>query len=548
MIPDRLADCSLLLIDDEEANLDLLEGLLASSGYRRFTRVSDPREALAAFDEVGPDLVLLDLHMPHLSGYEVLAEIRSRGSADEYLPVLVLTADVTSEARDRALADGAHDFITKPFDAIEVLLRVRNLLETRVLHIQQRAARIRAEEAESHARVLAEGSRLLGASLDSETGLAQMARLLTPRFAGSTAFLLMEGDAYRVVGLAEAERGGGAFGQRLDPSAEPLASALEAASPSRIALAGEETLVAPMVTAARRIGALLATPPPTRTTLAACDVELLVDLADRTALALENAYLFADAQLASRSRERMLYVVAHDLRNPLAVIAMYSEMLLDLRTGGEDQYSADALNSIFKSALRMQEQIESLLDVSRMQTGTFSLRPGECRIEEVFAEAEMLLGPLATTRSIELTVAGRTVDPGATAILDVSRFQQVLSNLVGNAIKFTPDGGRVVLGWELCREELTVTVTDTGPGIAPDQLPHIFGAFWQAGHGDRRGLGLGLWIARAIVEAHGGKIWVDSEVGAGSTFRFVLPTVPPFRPLASDGMGSLTHDPTLATS
>src|SRR5690606_22761450 len=140
-----------LVIDDEEANLDLLEGLLQGEGCHRIVCVSDARRATREFEACRPDLVLLDLHMPFVTGYEVLEEIRKRVASDDYLPVLVLTADVTVEARDRALSRGAGDFVTRPFDAVEVLLRVGNLLEARRLHQAQRAARRRAERAERNA-------------------------------------------------------------------------------------------------------------------------------------------------------------------------------------------------------------------------------------------------------------------------------------------------------------------------------------------------------------------------------------------------------------
>jgi signal transduction histidine kinase len=107
-------------------------------------------------------------------------------------------------------------------------------------------------------------------------------------------------------------------------------------------------------------------------------------------------------------------------------------------------------------------------------------------------------------------------------LVDPARIQQVLSNLVGNAIKFTPRDGRVTVRVELDADGVRVAVVDTGPGIAPEQLPHIFGRFWQGKRSDRRGLGLGLAIAKAIVEAHGGRIWVESTVGEGSTFYFTV--------------------------
>ena len=108
--------------------------------------------------------------------------------------------------------------------------------------------------------------------------------------------------------------------------------------------------------------------------------------------------------------------------------------------------------------------------------------------------------------------------------LPSARIQQVLSNLVGNAIKFTPPGGRIVVSAEaLAEPAVRFAVVDSGPGIAPEQLPHVFGRYWQANPADRRGIGLGLAIAKGLVEAHGGRIWVESQVGAGSKFYFTLP-------------------------
>ena len=156
---DAVLGCTLLLVDDEEANLDLLEVLLEAEGYTHLVRTSDARQAIPLWERHLPDLVLLDLHMPHRDGFAVLRDIRERTPPDDYRPVLVLTADATPEAKERALSTGAKDFLNKPIDATEALLRVHNLLETRVLYAQQRAAREAAE-------LLLDGVRLLaGATL-----------------------------------------------------------------------------------------------------------------------------------------------------------------------------------------------------------------------------------------------------------------------------------------------------------------------------------------------------------------------------------------------
>src|SRR5690606_15564887 len=183
-------------------NLDLLEGLLLSEGYRRITRVSDARTVLDRWKSCHPDLVLLDLHMPHRSGFEILADLRRLTARDDFRPVLVLTAGGTPEARDRALSEGARDFLTKPFDAVEVLLRVRNLLEIKLLHRSQREARIQAEAAERRATLLADASRMLSASLDSQTGLTQVANLLVRGFADACGFCLVDGGVPKAVAHA----------------------------------------------------------------------------------------------------------------------------------------------------------------------------------------------------------------------------------------------------------------------------------------------------------------------------------------------------------
>jgi signal transduction histidine kinase len=133
-----------------------------------------------------------------------------------------------------------------------------------------------------------------------------------------------------------------------------------------------------------------------------------------------------------------------------------------------------------------------------------------------------MLRPLASGSSI--VMEPNVADGLPQVVADGARIQQVLSNLVGNAVKFTPRQGRITVSAELLETEVRFAVIDTGPGIPPEQVPHIFGRFWQARSSDRRGIGLGLAIAKGIVEAHGGRIWVESQVGVGSIFYFTLPT------------------------
>ena len=170
----------------------------------------------------------------------------------------------------------------------------------------------------------------------------------------------------------------------------------------------------------------------------------------------------------------------------------------------------------------MNRMIQDLLDVRRMESGRLGIdaKP-ESPASLVNDTIEMLL-PLA--KGSFITLEADVAENLLPVVADAARIQQVLSNLVGNAVKFTPRDGRVTVCAEQIDGGVRFGVIDTGPGIPPDQVPHIFGRFWQAMPSDRRGIGLGLAIAKGIVEEHGGMIWVESQVGFGSTFYFTLPS------------------------
>jgi putative two-component system response regulator len=140
----QLGDARILIVDDERVNVTLLERILERDGYRNVRSLTDPSLALAAYDQFEPDLILLDLHMPKLDGFAVMALLKDRISRDSFLPILVLTADIRPEVKRRALAAGAKDFVTKPFDRAEVLLRIQNLLQTRFLHLRLRSDAVEA--------------------------------------------------------------------------------------------------------------------------------------------------------------------------------------------------------------------------------------------------------------------------------------------------------------------------------------------------------------------------------------------------------------------
>jgi signal transduction histidine kinase len=152
------------------------------------------------------------------------------------------------------------------------------------------------------------------------------------------------------------------------------------------------------------------------------------------------------------------------------------------------------------------------------------LRRTEHAVGALIGEAVETLRPLVAAHDLEFAVAG--ADDHVVACVDGDRVIQVISNLVGNAVKFTPAGGRVSLTYGVVDGALRVAVADTGTGIAPEQLPHVFGAFWQARHADRRGLGLGLAIVRHVAQTHGGRVWAENREPHGARFCLLLPAEP----------------------
>jgi signal transduction histidine kinase len=254
--------------------------------------------------------------------------------------------------------------------------------------------------------------------------------------------------------------------------------------------------------------------------LDADDVRLAQDVARATAVALDNARLFTQAQAAARSREQALAAVSHEMRGPLQVISIASGALLRA-------WPADAsllperrqIAVIADSADRMRRLMADLLDLSRMDAGNFSVSPEPVRVGALLNGAAEVYRPLAEQKGITLSVSGA---PTLTAMLDEGRVHQVFANLIANAVRHTSAGGTITLSALAENGQARLSVTDSGAGILPENLPRVFERFWTSGK-CRGCAGLGLAISRAIVEAHGGTMTAESQPGQGATFTFTLP-------------------------
>jgi signal transduction histidine kinase len=218
--------------------------------------------------------------------------------------------------------------------------------------------------------------------------------------------------------------------------------------------------------------------------------------------------------------DNVLGMVTHDLRSPLMVIAMGAEAIA---TDTHEPPTRKVAHMMLQAAARMDRLVADLLDALRIQSGTLRITKQSQGIDALLTEVLQTYGPLFANRHLNFTV-----DVPTTAIVvsfDYDRIVQVLSNLLGNAMKFTPQGGTVILHAQQRAQQVEFSLSNSGPGIFPNDLPHIFERFWQIDNKSRRGLGLGLYICKTIVEGHGGTIKAESELGQGTTIRFTLPVI-----------------------
>jgi len=252
--------------------------------------------------------------------------------------------------------------------------------------------------------------------------------------------------------------------------------------------------------------------------------ELALARTERERALVEIASLKAQNQAlddAVQARDTVLSIVAHDLRNPLNVISLAANAVLQRLPSPA---ARRPIERIVRSAHRAQRMVSDLLSIGALEKGQFALDQKPVETSPLILLALESQQGVAAEASI---ITGTDVSPNLPPLLgDEERLLEVLDNLIGNAVKFTGAGGSITVGASARDNDVVVWVKDTGAGIDPEQLPHIFDRFWQAKKRERRGIGLGLSICKAIVEAHGGRIWAESTPGAGTTLYFTVPAAP----------------------
>jgi PAS domain S-box-containing protein len=417
------------------------------------------------------------------------------------------------------------------------------------LLLMEHEARTAAEAAEQRSAFLEEVARELAGSLDYDTILHRLARLSVPALASACLIYLRGEDGLiHPVAAAHADEEGETLLARMQEvpilpgsphgvartvdsgaplllldAEQPLSEHLAVGARQREALAAlriHSAALVPLRARGEVLGAICLLSGG-RGWLPLCEDDLAIAarIAQSAALAVDNARLLREAREATQAREEVLSVVAHDLRSPLGAISVSTELLMGPPLEPREQQFH--LELIQRAASRMSRLIQDLVDVAKIEAGRLAIEPYLQEAEPLVMETLELFRTRAEAKKVELDyeVAGGMVQVYA----DRYRFLQLLSNLVENAIKFTPSGGRVRLLVEEEPGTTRITVEDTGTGIAEEDLPHIFDRYWQAENKPGKGAGLGLAIVRGIVEAHGGRIQVESVVGSGTRFSFTVP-------------------------
>ncbi|MCM2282768.1 MAG: ATP-binding protein, partial [Bdellovibrionaceae bacterium] len=427
----------------------------------------------------------------------------------------------------------------------------------------------KAKRREEQAQLLLNATSILHGSLESEHMVARFARALVPEFASSVVVDLLDdarvdhaGRIRRVSSVHQDPEKARILSEELDrfpshadgaDSREPVLIAhVDSEDLARISTNEERQkrliqigiaslICIPLVTREKIIGALHFGRGPHECPFDDDDFRFAIDIGNRTTLALENLRLFQDVHAANRAKEEFLATVSHELRTPMNVILGWLEILRDEKPDAEETDSI--LQTLERNARVQVELINDLLDISRIVSGKLALQTRPLNIAEAVSVAVDSVRPAARAKSLHLNL--EVVDSPPNIRADADRLHQVLWNLLTNAVKFTPLGGRIDVRVTSAQDGVTITIADTGQGIERRFLPYVFDRFRQEQGGSNRqhgGLGIGLAIVRYLIELHGGSVHAASEgKGKGATFTIHLPTLDTRPMLSSQELSTVPH-------
>ena len=557
-------DAKILVVDDREDKLLALHAVLQELGAATFTARSG-EEALKLVLEHDFAVVLLDVNMPGLDGLETAALIRQRRKS-AHTPIIFITAYSDEMLTMQGYSLGAVDYILSPVvpeilrtkvkvfvDLFRMTQSAKQQAEERIALAREQAARAAAEEANRRSSFLAEASRALSGSLDFTATIQELFSMVVPRLADLCTFssldehgLIERTDlAWEVAEDRPCKSSVGAIPAALKGGVEQVlathqalllesAALAEAARESDEAIGSSESapvlplnsaVIYPLMARGRTVGVLCFATGPGGRVFKETDLSLIEDLANRAAIALDNALLYQELRKADRQKNEFLAVLGHELRNPLAPIRNAAEVL---RIAGSDpNRSSWAREIIERQVKHLARLVDDLLDVSRITRGKIRLDLAPVDVSNVVSAAIETSLPLINSR--KHTLAASLPPEPLWIKADSGRVAQVIGNLLNNAAKYTPEGGRITLTVNRESDEVVFRVADTGVGLPKEMLSKIFDLFAQAERAPNSfhdGLGVGLTLVRRLVEAHGGSVQPFSAgPNQGSEFVVRLPAL-----------------------
>jgi signal transduction histidine kinase/DNA-binding response OmpR family regulator len=554
-----------LVVDDEPSVVEVFQEFLAAQGYALMLAASG-EEAVRKLPDCMPDIILTDLNLPGLSGLEVM---RSAKLVDPEVCVIVVTGYASASTAIDALRQGAYDYVTKPFDLDDLLQIVERGLANRRLKVlnrklleelRQKNEILRKHEHELRERVrvatlqmtsLYEVGKEISANLELEPRLAVICDRAATLSAAHAALVYLRREpsdefhatwAHGVaLGVSHEDdarfvSGQGFLGCSVRDQLPVRVDTPAAGKP--LVLPGvrggfRNALAVPLVAENQVIGLLCMVDKAGGFT--GEDEGFLALFASQAAIAVRNSQLFEHTKSLDRLKSEFVAVVSHEIRTPLTSVKGAVELLADDHYFKNSEQQIKLLTIAHANAERLLVLINDILDFSKLESSSLPMNVERQRLEPVMTQAIQNLRTQLEERRIQLETVISPELPDL--VFDAVRIVQVLTNLVSNAIKFSPPGGRIEVSAEPWEGVVRVGVRDHGEGIAPGDLPKLFRKFSQIDSSATRkagGTGLGLVICKAIVEQHGGLITVESTPGQGSTFYFTLSTAGAGAPVHAD--------------
>jgi signal transduction histidine kinase/DNA-binding response OmpR family regulator len=539
---------NILIVDDRLDKRVVFRTILEELDQNIVT-ASSGEEALKWLLDNDCAVILLDVNMPGMDGLETAELIRSRRKS-AHTPIIFITAFADEMHTARGYSLGAVDYILSPVvpnilrSKVKALVQLHRLnaelrkrADERVALAREQAARSIAEDSQRRASFLAEVTQIMASSLDAEALLKGASNLLVPFLADYSCLVLGNEDGTVRAQHSSCVAGWDPYiGEHRESFESMLAERKSSAITSgahemceRLTQPGGtggpmgEIHAFPLVTRGKPRGALLIALGPSARRLAGAELSLADAVADRAASALDNCLLYEEIQRADQRKNEFLATLSHELRNPLAPLRSALHML---RTSGvEPDKSRGLLETMDRQIAQMTRLVEDLLDISRITRGAIELRRETLDVgAEVRNAMESCTGALeAGNFQVSLHLPEKPVH----VVADRVRLQQILENVILNAAKYTEPGGSIEVAAEAELSDVVIRVRDTGIGISPQKLAHVWDLFVQVDDSPdriRKGLGIGLALVKDLVKRHGGSVKAESEgLGLGSTFTVRLP-------------------------